>query len=93
MIISMPNHVANPQQLSQDNMKGARPHNEGTNDLRPSNLYYDQGNVKQTFHSLVGLQTANENIHVQRGQVTHPPKEMVHLPLMMFDLWIAPPFL
>ena len=72
----MPNLEVNPQQQSQDNMRGARPQNEGTYDFRPSNLYYDHGNARQDFHPTSGLQTANGNILVQRGQVTHPPKKM-----------------
>ena len=91
-IISMPNPVANPQQQAQDNMRGARPHGEGANDLRPPNLSYNHGNARQTFHPPAGLQTTNGYIHVQRGQVVQPPKDPVRLILMMSGLWIAPPF-
>ena len=72
----MPNHVANPEQQAHDNMRGARPQNEIINNLRPPNLYYEHGNARQTFHPPAGLQTANGNIPVQRGQVAQPPKEM-----------------
>ena len=71
----MPNHMVNPQQQAQDNMRCARSHGEGANDLRPPNLYYDYGNAKQTFHPPVGLQTAYGYILVQRGQVAQSSKD------------------
>lgn len=40
-------------------MRGARPQNEHSNDLRPPNLYNNHGNNKQTFNPPVGLQTVN----------------------------------
>ena len=69
------NLVANPQQQAQDNMRGARPQGKGINDLRPPNLYYDQGNARQNFHPPNELQTTNEYINVQRVQVAQPPKD------------------
>ena len=57
----MPNHPTNNQQPAHDGMKGSRPQNEGTNDLKPSNFYYN---------------SSNTNIPVQGGQVTQPPKLM-----------------
>ena len=57
----MPNPQTNTQQVAQDGMRGARPQNERTNDLKPSNFYYNHENV---------------NLPVQGGQVAHPPKQM-----------------
>ena len=74
-ILSMPNHVSNPQQQAHENMRGARPHGEVTNDLRPLNFYYDHGNARQTFHPPAGLQTSNGYISIQRGQAAQPPKD------------------
>ena len=41
-------------------MRGFHPQNEGTNNLKPFNLYYDE----------------NTNILVQGGQVTQSPRQM-----------------
>ena len=49
-------------------MRGARPQGGATNELRPPNLYYDHGNVRQTSHPLAGLQTANGYIPIQGRQ-------------------------
>ena len=50
----------NTQQPAQDGMKGSRPQNEGTNELKPSNFYYN----------------GNANLPVQGGQVAQPPRQM-----------------
>ena len=57
----MPNLLTNAQQPAQDGMRGARLQNEGTNDLKPSNFYYNHGNA---------------NLPVQGGQVAQPPRQM-----------------
>ena len=57
----MPNLITNAQQPAQDGMRGARLQNEGTNDLKPSNFYYNHGNA---------------NLPVQGGQVAQPPRHM-----------------
>ena len=67
-IISVTYPVANPQQQARDNMRGARPQDGLPNELRPPNLYYDHGNVRQTFHPPAGLQTANGYIPIQGRQ-------------------------
>ena len=41
-------------------MKGLQPQNEGTNELKPWNLYYNE----------------NANLLIQGGQVSQPPREM-----------------
>jgi hypothetical protein len=65
MVISLPNHVANPQQHAIDNMREARPQGVPPNELRPPNLYYDHENAMQTFHPSTRLQPANGYIPIQ----------------------------
>lgn len=72
-VISMPNPTANLHQHARDNIRGARPHDAPSNELRPPNLYYDHRNARQTFHLLAGLQTANGYILIQNRPVgPHP---------------------
>ena len=64
-VISMLNPVGFPQQQQQNNMRGGRLQGGPPKELRPLNWYYDDGNARQTSHSLAGLQTANGYIPIQ----------------------------
>ena len=90
----MPNLVTDPQQQPRDDMHGARPLGENTNEHRPPSLYYDQTNSRQTFHPPAGAQTNNGYVPIQNKPGVQQPTRngrqvSPHVPLIlrMIDSW------